>query len=253
MGRIALLLVFYFGVALAFGFDSPSSYALSHGGDLAPVGLPGVRSSPARLSDPGFGFCMFRLPKTDQLSVGLSGEWGSSWFRNAFVGSYESMDSIYRQVYTEWDFSVNRDWFILGAGYGLAMEWVPGEEWWNRHRYKIGTSWIFRKMYLSGLIWNDMNESFRNMHFLLGIYIKPGNSFDAFAQWDGYSGFMGSSLNFKYVSLSTFYRFPGFLMGANVSFSLSTWNILGSYAKSAHSLDWFGVGLEKKKQKKTIL
>lgn len=237
MNKIAFLLLL---VGFAFGNDI--SWLLSD-----------YSSSPARFANPGFSMDFYRLPETDQLASSVSGEWGDSRYRGAFIGSYESMDSLYRKIYTEWGMSVNGDWLAVGGAYGFSMEWTPGDELWTSHRYKAGASIVYGRLILWTYLWNFFHEPLKNMQYLSGVTIKPGDSLDAFFQWDGRSAYMGSSLNFRFVSLSTFYRFPGFCVGLGMNFHFDLWNVGGSIGKSDHSLDWFGLSVKKKIGKKTIL
>lgn len=248
--------VFFCWLMFAFpvlAWDSLNEFAFSSEGDLCPRGLPGFNSTPARISEPGFGSSFFYMPSTDQLDVGIAGEWGVSRMRNAFVSSFGSMDSLYRRVYTEWDLSFDLNWILLGGGYGVSAEWIPEEESWTRHRYKGGLTVLFRGIALSAMGWNYSSEPLQELRYNLGFSIKSGNSFNAFSQWDGSSVLLGSTLSFKYFSLSTAYRFPGFSVMVLMCLNLGSWTVGGNLGKNNHSLDWFGGSLERKIEKKTIL
>lgn len=247
-----LIFTFFIQTKL-FAFDFPGAFGMNLHGDLAPVGLSGFYSTPARVAEPGFGVSVSRLPSTNQSVVGVAGEFGNSFYRLSAFGSYGLMDSIYRQVYNEWDASINFDWLILGAGYGLSVEWIPGDATWTRHRYKGASTLKFKDAYLSTMVWNYTSESFERLEFLLGFYVNPSESFSAFAQWNGSEAFVGTSLNFKYFSLSTAYRLPGFSVAFSLEFRLQNWTLEGAAGKSNQSLEWFNASIKNKIQKKTIL
>lgn len=251
-----LLLLFFAGLFLAVSvhaMDAPAGLAQVRGGDMNPSGLPGFYSTPARVADPGFGMNFYRMPSTDQMTAGLSGEFEVFRFRGAFSGSYESMDSVFRQINSGWDVSAGVDWLVLGAGYGLSINWIPEEEVWTNHRYKIGVTFVHENLSFSAMGWNYTSEPLKELLYLLGLYVKGGRSFEAYAQWDGVSAVIGTTLGFKYMSFSTAYRMPGFSVAVKLDFHLGQWSGAGIVGNSGHSLEWFGFEVERKIKKKTIL
>jgi len=221
--------------------------------DVSPIGLLTFNSTPARLAEPAFGVSYYGLPETSQWGASVAGEFGNSRYRVATMGAYCLMDSIYRMVYGEWDFSLNREFWVVGAGYGLPIEWVPGDGAWTRHRYKVGTTLLYRRMSFSAMGWNYFSDPVQSLRYLVGFYIKSENGFDAFVQWDGRLAAIGTTLFFKHLSLSSTYRFPGFALAMSLDFYWNSWSLEGSVGKLNHSLGWFGFVLENKIQKKTIL
>jgi len=209
--------------------------------------------NPARLSEPSFGFAYGRIPAAEQTDFWAVGEFGNSRYRVASVANYSLMDSIYRRIYMEWDVSLNFDRVILGAGYGLPLEWIPGDSFWFRHRYKVGVAYMHKGVTLSTMGWNYTSESFSCLKYLVEIYVKPGSRLDAFAWWDGTSALVGSSLNFRVLSVKNFYRFPDFALGAVVEFHFGSWDAGGFVGELDRSLYMFGFGVKNKVSKKTIL
>lgn len=245
--------VLFLFVVQSFAFDASGSFVQSYGGHLSVMGLPGFYSTPARIAAPAFGINASYLSSTDQASAGVAGEIGDSLYRVAFLGGFESMDSIYRRVYTEWDLAFRLRCIVLGAGYGLSVEWIPAEESWVQHRYKAGGSLLFGQMSLSAMAWNYSSDPISYGRYLLGLSVKPGNDFDGFVEWNGSSVFMGTSVQFGFVCLTTAYRMPGFSVVFALEFSFGPWSVNGYYGKMGLSLDWFGGGVQKKIKKKTIL
>lgn len=253
VSKIPLLFLLVVVVPLYVWADPPSDFAQNNHGDLNLRGIGGVHSTPARIAEPGFGGSFYYLAEVNQIASSISGEFGNSLYRGHFAGRYESLDSIYRLVYLEWDASATWNSFVLGGGYGLSEEWIPGTMAWTRHLYKIGCSFEKYGLTLSAMGWNYFSRSIEKLHFLLGLYIQPGNSFEAFSQWDGTSVVMGTALNFRYFSLLSSYRFPGFSLGASIVFRFGTWSLEGGTGKSYQSLNWFGVEVKKTIEKKAIL
>lgn len=245
--------IFLLWIGFAHSFDSSGEFNGLFDDNLSVSGMGGFYSTPARKAEPAMGVQFSRVNSLDQTSIGIAGNFGGDEYGCGFYGAYDFMDSIYRRVYSEWNLSFFEEWFVVGAGYGVSMEWVPADAWWNRHRYKAGTSLVGRWWSISAMGWNYFSEGLQRTRYLFGFQVNPENSFDCFFQWDGISLFTGYSLNLKYLSLSTVYRFPNFAAAMTLNFHFDLWSIGGSMGKSDESLEWFKLDLKKKVSKKTIL
>ena len=189
--------------------------------------------------------------------VSAAGEmgWGSdkSGVRTAFFSSYMSMDSIYRQVYSELDASVFGSWYILGLGYGLSVNWIPTEEKWTENRYKMGAAFLWRPLALSGmLLWNKAPDILE-IGYGISFRIELAERFYTFLEYDGESIDVGTALRFKYTTVRSAYRFPEFGVACSIEFAFGGVHASGTYGFVGQIWDWFGVCVSKSIQKKSIL
>ena len=249
--RLNIILWMAFAVS-AFAQDFHGEFVRNVGGNLALRGLPGFASSPARIAEPGFGAAFAYVPDADIAVAGMAGEFCVGP-RVAFSSSYLELDSIYRRVYSEIDLSLARTWFILGAGYGYSVEWIPGEQNWNRHRYKAGSALLWRGISFAGIVsgWTDLLPEYPD--YALGVHVSVAERFSVFGEWDGYSLDIGNTIRFKYVQVQSAYRFPGFGVSLSISFILDGWSIGGAYGFAGSNWNWIGGGVSKFLRKKTIL
>ena len=235
--------------------DYPAEFAQNMGGNLAADELPGFASTPARTGASGFGMAFACVHEADICVAGLSGEFGfesplNLESRIAFLSSYMEMDSVYRRVYSELDFSLYRSWFILGVGYGNSVEWIPDEQDWMRHRYKVGATLVWRGVSFSVAAsrWGDnWNESWIDaFDYSLGAHVSALDRFGAFVEWDGKSLDVGNSVRFKYVQVRSVYRFPSFGVALSLDFLFGGWSVGVVYGFTESIWDWFGFSVSKK-------
>ena len=223
--------------------------------------------NPAQLADPGFGVAYARVPAVSFSVAGVGGEFGLGRsgdydrYRIAFSGSYLEMDSLYRQVYSEWDFSTA--WFlkgpskenfglVAGAGYGLSIDWVPESESWTSNRYKAGIAFMKSSLTLSAMASLLNHDSYFEFDYDVALRFE-GLRIGAFIDYDGVSIHVGDYLKFEHVAIYSVYRFPDFAMSVSMVFSIGGWNFAGAYGNAGSLWDWFGVSASKSIRKKTIL
>ena len=86
--RGVILLIIWLA-SLACAMDFPGEFVQNPGGSLALSGLPGYKSSPARIAEPGFGLAYAQVDEASLQVAGAAGELGL-WrdYRLAFFSSY---------------------------------------------------------------------------------------------------------------------------------------------------------------------
>lgn len=230
--------------------------------------MENLMENPAQVADPGFEVAYAQVPAVSLSVVGVGGEfgWGHSGdydrYRLAFLGSYLEMDSLYRQVYSEWDFSVaslSKDCvgFVAGVGYGLSIDWVPkgddfaGESW-TSNRYKAGATLVRSPLSLSAMLSLLNHDSYFEFDYALALRFE-GSRIGAFVEFDGKSLNVGDYLKFEHFAIYSVYRFPDFAMSVSIVFSIGNWNFSGAYGNAGSLWDWFGFSISKSVRKKTIL
>lgn len=252
-------------ISRVYSMDYPAEFVQNPGGNLALFGLPGYSSTPARQGMPGFGLTYVRLGEVGMQAAGVAAEIcldcklvnleasRSMAGRVAFSSSFLELDSIYRRVYTELDFSVSGTWFAVGAGYGFSAEWAPGLDHWGRHRYKSGVALLWKVLSLSAMLsgWTDAPWSERD--YYLGAGVDVNGRFAGFVEWDGTSFDVGCSVRFEFLEVRSSYRFPEFGMALSLSFGLGGLFAEGAYGVKSSNWDWFGFSFSKQIRKKTIL
>ncbi len=254
--RGAVLLIIWLA-NLAFAMDFPGEFVQNPGGSLALSGLPGYKSSPARFAEPGFGLAYAQVEEASLQVAGAAGELGF-WrdYRLAFFSSYLEMDSLYRQVYSEWNFSVAKFWLVGGVGYGLSVNWVPdnqiSRENWTTNRYKAGLALLKSPLSLSSMVALVNHRSFYDLDYAVALRFQ-GERFGAFVEYDGNSIDVGHSLTFAHVFVLSSYRFPEFAVSVSLGFSFEGLAFSGAYGNARSIWDWFGFTAAKSVKKKTIL
>ena len=231
---------------------------------LATVGFAGefVRN-PAQVAEPGFGLGYAQVPEASVQVFAAGGEFGL-WrsddydrYRVAFFSSYLEMDSLYRQVYSEWDCSaayLPKDGlgFVGGVGYGLSVDWVPAEEQWTSNRYKAGAALVKSPLSLSAMVSLLNHRSYYEYDYAVKFRFEGGR-LGAYLEYDGVSFDVGNELKFEYLTLKTMYRFPEFAVSVSLLFTIADWSASGTYGKARTIWDWFGFTVSKSIRKKTIL
>lgn len=253
--RTIYIIVMWFTLE-AFAMDFPGDFVQNPGGSLALSGLPGYKSTPARYFDDStsgaFGVAYARVPEADLQVVGLVGEMNLWFTRLAFFSSYLLMDSLYRQVYSEIDFSLSHSWVVGGVGYGLSVDWIPGAESWTSNRYKAGVAFLKGPLSLSAMTSLVNHRSYCNLDYALAFRFE-GNRFGAFVEYDGYSIDVGNSITFSHAKVLSAYRFPEFAVAVSLVFGFSEWSLSGAFGNARPIWDWFGFTMTKSIRKKTIL
>lgn len=255
--RSIYILVLWLVSALA-AMDFPAEFVHNPGGSLALSGLPGYKSTPARLPESGFGVTYAQVPEAALQGAGAGGEFGfGERYRIAFFSSYLMMDSLYRRVYSELDFSVawlSKENFgvIGGMGYGVSADWLPGEESWSTNRYKLAGTLVKSPLSLA-VLGNLVNHrSYCKWDYSLALRFE-GMRLGAFVEYDGVSVDVGNFVKFSHLSVISSYRFPEFAVAVSLVFTVGGWSFSGSYGNAYPIWDWFGFTASKTIRKKTIL
>ncbi len=224
--------------SMACAADGRASFASLLAGGLSPVGLGGFNSSPARYADPSYGVSYYWLDGVEESSWNLSLEFGNDAYRMGAFVAYESMDSLYRKLYSEAAYARTWPHLALGMGYGLDMEWIPGGDFWTRHRFKWAALFNWRKIYVAGMVSGFMDEGVTS---ILGVHWISDEAIVAFAEYDFHYLYVGANFRWKSVEIGTSYRFPNFAVAVQLSFSGSHYG--ASYARGFkhNSIGWNGV------------
>lgn len=252
-----VILIVFILLQLAFAVEPPAEFFNAPGGVTVPWTLPGFASSPARLAAPSFGFSYGTLPDVDEAAYGLSLSLGEESFRFAFLGTFSTMDSVYRRVYVEGGVSANAAWGkvggVLGAAYGLSMEMMPGEVWWTRHRCKFGASGWYGHAYLSGMLSGYGDDLENTLGYVLGLFIRSSERFYIFGEYNGEYSDVGTMFSVGRVSIRSAYRFPGIGLSLGVTVDIGSWSLEGLLGQSFESFAWFGGAVQKRLRKKDYL
>lgn len=228
--------------------DAPGEFVQNSSGNLALSGLSGFYSTPAREAIPSYGLVFARELSTGLFVAGGAGEiaLGSSAypFRLAFMESYLEMDSVYRQVYSQVETSVALSWLVMGLGYGASVEWIPAEQHWTRHRYKAGSSLVWKDLSLSVMVAGWVGD-ISSLSYGVGGQFWAKKRISAFVEYDGTSFDVGNVVRFRFCDLFAAYRFPGFAMSLKVELHLMGWNIHGMYGFAGSFWRWLGSGFSR--------
>ena len=243
--RYAFLGGLFLLASLSRAMDAPGEFVQNSSGNLVLSGLPGFYSTPAREAYPGYGLVYARELSTGLHVAGGAGEIAlgpSAYpFRLAFMESYAEMDSVYRQVYSQVETSVAVSLLVMGLGYGASVEWIPAEQHWTRHRYKAGSSLVWKDMSLSAMVAGWVGD-ISSVSYWVGGQFWAKKRISAFVEYDGISLDVGNAVRFKYCDLFAAYRFPGFAMSLKVEFHVMQWNIHGMYGFAGAFWRWLGAG-----------
>lgn len=237
--QLCIGLICFWGVLIvpgrALAAEGRASFAALLAGGLSPVGLGGYHSTPARYAIPSYGVSYYWLDDVDETSWNLSLEFGNDAYRVGTFVAYESMDSLYRNLYSEVSYAKTWLHFALGMSYGLGIEWNPGEVLWTRHRFKWAGSFIWHQVYLAGMLSGFTDEG---VSPAVGVHWISDEAVSAFAEFDFDYLYVGASFRWKFVELSSSYRFPDFAVALGISFSGSHYG--ASYARGFkhNSIGW---------------
>lgn len=199
----------------ALAAEGRASFASLLAGGLSPVGLGGYNSTPARYAIPSYGVSYYWLDDVVESSWNLSLEFGSDAYRVSAFVDYETMDSLYRNLYSEISYAKTWPHFALGMSYGLGLEWIPGDALWARHRFKWAGTFNWRQVYLAGMLGGFTDEGILPA---VGVHWISDEAVSAFAEYDFDYLYAGASFRWKFVELSSSYRFPDFAVALQISF-----------------------------------
>ena len=231
--RVLFLAAVLFSRGLCYDSPVPAGF----GAWGAPEGLPGWNSTPARLPGTSVGVSGFmRSGDMGEWSLSAAGEWGPGDFRGAFLYGYYALDSLYRQTGAMLEFSATR-WFVTaGAGAGAYAEWLTGDAVWVRYRLKAGVSarasWVTLSVWWTGF--TDEHPDYP----WIGAYIRPSETFNAFAYTDWNAVTVGTLLNFAWGTVETSYVFPSFGFSLGISFGLAGYGLGINHGSSGSIPDW---------------
>ena len=218
--------------------EGRASFAALLAGGLSPVGLGGFHSTPARYAEPAYGVSYYWLDDVAESSWNFSLEFGTDAYRVGAFVAYESMDSLYRNLYSEASYAKTWAHFALGMSYGLGMEWIPGDALWTRHRFKWAYVIKWGNVHLAGMMSGFVNDGVAPV---VGVHWISDESVSAFAECDFDYLYVGASFRLKFVELYSSYRFPDFAVALQFSFNGNLFG--GSYARGFkhNSISWNSV------------
>ena len=238
---VILLLTMAYAAAPCNASEGRAPFASLLAGGLSSKGLGGFYSTPARYAEPAYGLAYYWMDEVDVYSWNLSLEFGNEAYRVGAFVAYESMDSLYRNSYSEISFAETWARFAVGMGYGLNMEWIPGDALWTRHRLKIGADYLWRQVAVSGMLSGFVDEDVSHVSPVIGVHWNSDESVTAFVECDFDYLYVGASFRWKFLEVGTSYRFPDFAVAMQLSLRWSRYGV--SYARGFkhNSLGWNGV------------
>ena len=221
-----------------YAVDGRASFASLLAGGLSPVGLGGYYSTPARLADPSYGISYYWTEEVEESSWNLSLEFGGDDYRVGAFAAYLSMDSLYRDLYSEVSFA--KTWWLitLGISYGLDMQWVPGDVFWTRHRFKWAADFNWRALHVAGMLSGFMDEG---VSPIVGAHWISDDAVSAFVESDFRYLYVGACFRWKFVEMSSSYRFPDFAVVLQLSFGFGRYGISYAHGFKHNSIAWNGV------------
>ena len=230
--------------AVVFGYtlDPPVPFVKKAG--VEPRGLPGWDRNPARMEETAFGFSYWSSPAVEDLwAVSAAGEWGHSGFRMAFFQYYSEMDTLLHESYGELDLSYSKWGFVAGGGYGALLAWLDSDTRWVRHRFKVGSGYLWRHFW--GSLW-AMGFTDEKWGVVGGLHWNPSPLFSLSVETTGQSLDLGHEFCYKYGCIASYYTFPNFSVGVELVLGLKTWSAGYNRGFGKANLDWEGVWLQKK-------
>ena len=210
-------------------------------GGLSPKGLGGFYSTPARYAEPAYGVAYYWMDEVEVYSWSLSLEFGNDAYRVGAFAAYQSMDSLYRNLYSELLFAKSWAKLAVGMSYGLDMDWVPGDAFWTRHRFKWAVDYRWNQIAVAGMLSGFMDEGVSHLSPIVGVHWNSDESVSAFSECDFDYLYVGASFRWKFLEVATSYRFPDFAVAVLLSFNGNRYGV--SYARGFkhNSLGWNGV------------
>lgn len=225
-------------VGLPLASEGRASFASLMAGGLSPSGLGGFYSTPARYAENAYGVSYYWMDDVNEFSWNLSLDFGNTLYRVGAFISYRSMDSLYRNLYSESSFSWTWNQLNAGIGYGLGMEWEPGGEFWARHRFKCGVNYRWRQVLVAGMLSGFMDDGVTPA---VGVHWMSDESISSFVECDFDYLYVGAGFRWKFLELWTSYRFPDFAVALQLSFRRNRYG--GAYVRGFphNSLGWNGI------------
>ncbi len=218
---------------------APMSYAL----ELFPYALD-YGTNPAKSIEPSFGGVFWMSAGGPDLWwAETHGEWKIKKVGVHFAEKYLSMDTLYRENFSNVDASLQTKYFAVGVGYGLSVDWIPGEESWLRHKISSGAS-IFWNTFQLGIWGCGYTDEFWTL--LNSLEWRPSSHFVAIFITDYTSFDLGSSLCFEYGCLSSIYRFPSFSFSVVLTLLPGKWELGGAHGFGGENQSWHSFSVEKK-------
>lgn len=218
--------------------EGRASFASLMAGGLSPSGLGGFYSTPARYAENVYGVSYYWMDDVNEFSWNLSLDFGDKLYRVGVFISYRSMDSLYRNLYSESSFSWTWNQLNAGVGYGLGMEWNPGGEIWARHHFKWGVNYRWRQVLVAGMLSGFLDEGVMPA---VGVHWMSNESISSFLESDFDYLYVGAGFRWKSLELWTSYRFPDFAVALQLSFKRNRYG--GAYMRGFphNSLGWNGI------------
>jgi len=218
--------------------------AFAGGAGLAPEGLPGWNSTPARTANTSVGVSGYtRSLDSREWALSVAGEWGSPSYRGAFLYSYYALDSLFRQSAATLEGSFARGAFVAGLGLGFIAEWVPEGASWVYFRFKAGVSARLSGFVLSAR-WAALADCLREKP-QIGVLWESSSSFSAYVETGFESVTVGSRLLFAWGSIETAYVFPDFSLRFGVSVGLGGIRVGVEHGTAGDVPAWNGAWLAK--------
>lgn len=218
---------------------SPKSFAL----ELFPYALD-YGTNPAKFIEPSFGGVFWMSAGGPDLWwAETHGEWKIKKLGIHFAEKYLSMDSLYRENFSNVDVSLQAKYFAVGVGYGFSADWIPGREAWLRHQISPGASFFWKDFQLS--VWGRgyTDESWT---LLNSLEWRPSPHFIATFITDYTSFDLGNSLCFEYGCLTSIYRFPSFSFSVALTLFWGKWELGGAHGFGGENQSWHSFSVEKK-------
>ena len=205
---------------------------------LALAQVPSLLFSPAvaAYEDAGFGAAYWVSGNgVDESHYAAFANWEYRAYRGAFYYSYGELDSIYRESFGTLEAGLVWKHFGVGGGYGLAMEWIPGDAFWARHRYDVGALGHFRSLTL-GISLSGFSEE--PPRAVAAFYWHPSPGLRFFVQGFRHEAVTGYELCFAHLCVESAFRAPGFAFALGASVVLGEWNMGGNHWFGGEDLDW---------------
>lgn len=235
---VVVMLAALGGFEPCYAAEGHASFASLLAGGLSPVGLGGYYSTPARFADPSYGLSYYWMDEVEETSWNMSLEFGNHDHRVGAFVAYLSMDSLYRNLYSELSYARSWNRFAIGASYGVDMEWIPGGDFWARHRFKGALDYRWREIHLAGMLSGYTDEGVSPM---VGVHWISDESIAAFAECDFDYLYIGTVFRWKFAEISSSYRFPDFAVALQLSFEISRYGISFARGFKHNSIAWNGL------------
>lgn len=208
---------------------------------------PTWKESPVSGLGSGFGLSFWRAQKeVDENLYQAFGRWDFGFYGGGFSYRYLEMDSLYRQSFGRLNSSLLWKYGGVGAGYGLSMEWLPGQSLWSRHLYSAGALGRWREVSFGLWLEGFTDESPR---WYGSLDFSPVENLRLFAESNLDYVLVGYAFSYSIFQLTSVFRTPGFAVSLGISVTLDHWSLGGSRDFSGQELGWNGIWLVKSLRK----